>query len=180
MIVRTPAQTIGPFFHVGLKWEDGNQVALGSTGERIVLTGHVYDGAGAVVTDALLETWQSDSDGNVPAPGSAAKVHGYSRTATNDDGRFSIETLMPGACRGPAGEAYAPQLHVMLFARGLLKAVRTRVFLAAPDAIKDDPLARAAGARVTTLIAAKDAKDPKVWRWDVRLQGKDETVFIED
>ena len=50
---------------------------------------------------------------------------------------------------------------------------------AAADAVKDDPLARAAGARVGTLIAARDAKDPKVWHWDVRLQGKDETAFIE-
>ena len=57
--------------------------------------------------------------------------------------------------------------------------MRTRVFLAAHEAIKEDPLARAAGARVATLVAVRDAKDPKVWCWDVRLQGKDETVFIE-
>lgn len=179
MIVRTPSQTIGPFFHVGLKWENGNQVVLGSPGEQIVLTGHVYDGAGAIVTDALIETWQADASGKIPAPGSSDKAQGYSRTATDKDGVFRIETLMPGACRGPAGEAYAPQLHITLFARGLLKAVRTRVFLAPADAIKDDPLARAAGTRVATLIAVKDSKDPKVWRWDVRLQGKDETAFIE-
>jgi protocatechuate 3,4-dioxygenase alpha subunit len=178
MTVRTPSQTIGPFFHVGLKWENGNQVQL-EAGERIVLTGHVYDGAGAVVTDALIETWQADSKGKVPGLASSAKAQGYSRVATDETGSFTIETLMPGACRGPKGEAYAPQLHVTLFARGLLKAVKTRVFLATPDTVKDDPLARAAGPRVTTLIARPDTKDPKVWRWDVRLQGKDETAFIE-
>jgi len=58
MVVRTPSQTIGPFFHVGLKWDDGNQVAFGAPGEKIVLTGLVYDGAGTPVSDALLETWQ--------------------------------------------------------------------------------------------------------------------------
>jgi protocatechuate 3,4-dioxygenase alpha subunit len=179
MIVRTPSQTIGPFFHVGLKWENGNQVELGSPGEQIVLTGHIYDGAGAIVTDALIETWQADSTGKIPGAGSAGKAQGYSRAATDEAGMFTIETLMPGACRGPAGEAYAPQLHVTLFARGLLKAVRTRVFMASREAIKDDPLAHAAGPRAATLIAAKDARDPKIWRWDVRLQGKDETVFIE-
>jgi protocatechuate 3,4-dioxygenase beta subunit len=61
----------------------------------------------------------------------------------------------------------------------LLKAVRTRVFLAESGELKDDPLARAAGPRVATLIAAKDPKEPGTWHWDIRLQGTDETVFIE-
>jgi protocatechuate 3,4-dioxygenase alpha subunit len=179
MVVRTPSQTIGPFFHVGLKWDEGDKVAFGSVGEKVILTGLVYDGSGALVADALVETWQADPTGKVPAGGASAKPYGYSRTATDSNGRFTIETLMPGACSGPSGEKYAPQVHVTIFARGLLKAVRTRVFLAAPEAIKDDPLARAAGARAATLIATQDAKDASVWRWDIRLQGKGETAFIE-
>ena len=179
MILRTPSQTIGPFFHVGLKWDEGNKVVFGSAGEKVILTGLVFDGSGTPTADALIETWQADPGGKVPVAGPAAKPYGYSRAATDSDGRFMIETLMPGACIGASGEEYAPQIQVTIFARGLLKAVRTRVFLAAHETIKDDPLARAAGARVATLVAARDAKDPKVWRWDVRLQGKDETVFIE-
>jgi protocatechuate 3,4-dioxygenase alpha subunit len=85
---------------------------------------------------------------------------------------------MPGACTGPGGEKYPPQINVTIFARGLLKAVRTRVFLAAADAVGDDPLARAAGARLGTLVAKRETGDPSTWHWDVRLQGKDETVFI--
>lgn len=179
MVMRTPSQTIGPFFHVGLKWEDGNRVAFGSAGEKVVLTGIVYDGSGAPMADALVETWQADATGKVPGPGTTARPCGYSRTATDSDGRYTIETLKPGVSSGPSGERYAPQVHVTIFARGLLKAVRTRVFLATADAIKDDPLARAAGARAVTLVAAQDAKDKSIWRWDVRLQGKDETAFIE-
>jgi len=176
---RTPSQTIGPFFHVGLKWEDGEKVQFAGSGEKIVLTGCVYDGAGTPIADAMVESWQADPAGKVPGAGAAARAYGYSRAMTANDGRFTIETLMPGACTGAGGEKYAAQLNVTIFARGLLKAVRTRVFLAAADAIKDDPLARAAGPRANTLIAARDAKDQKVWRWDVRLQGKDETAFIE-
>ena len=175
----TPSQTIGPFFHVGLKWDEGNKVAFDSVGEKVILTGIVYDGSGAPIADALVETWQADAAGKVPGIGAGAKPCGYSRAATGSDGRFTIETLMPGACSGPSGEKYAPQLHATIFARGLLKAVRTRVFLAAAEAIKGDPLARAAGPRAVTLIAARDAKDASVWHWDVRLQGKDETAFIE-
>ena len=179
MIVRTPSQTIGPFFHVGLKWDDGNKVAFDMPASQIRLTGSVYDGAGTLVTDALIETWQPDQAGKVPTAGNSVKPYGYGRSVTDGDGRYSIETVMPGACVGPSGEKYAPQILVTVFARGMLKAVRTRVFLAPADAVKDDPLAVAADARAVTLFAAQDSKQPDVWRWDIRLQGKDETVFIE-
>jgi protocatechuate 3,4-dioxygenase alpha subunit len=70
---------------------------------------------------------------------------------------------------------------VTIFARGLLKAVQTRVFLASLDAIKDDPLAHvlANSDRLSTLVATRDPNDPKIYRWDVRLQGSAETVFID-
>ena len=179
MTIRTPSQTIGPFFHVGLKWDDGGKVPFSGPGERIRLTGRVYDGSGAPVADALLETWQTDASGNVPVAGEADRACGYGRVATDADGNYTLDTLMPGACSGPGQKNYVPQINVTIFARGLLKAVRSRVFLAAADAVKDDPLARAAGGRAKTLVAVRDAQDSKLWRWDVRLQGKDETVFIE-
>ncbi len=179
MVVRTPSQTVGPFFHVGLKWESGEQAQFASQGETITLTGRVFDGAGSLVADALVETWQADPAGRVPAEGTGEHVHGYARSGTDGEGRFMIRTRMPGACSGPKGESYAPQLHVTIFARGLLKALRTRVFLAAPEALKEDPLALAAGTRVTTLVATKAAKAPSTWCWDIRFQGRDETVFIE-
>jgi protocatechuate 3,4-dioxygenase alpha subunit len=154
-------------------------VQFAGSGEKIILTGCVYDGAGTPIADAMVETWQADPAGKVPGAGAAARAYGYSRAMTGSDGRYTVETLMPGVCTGAGGENYAPQVNVTIFARGLLKAVRTRVFVAAADAVKDDPLARAARPRLATLIAARDAQDPKVWRWDVRLQGKDETAFIE-
>lgn len=179
MTLRTPSQTIGPFFHVGLKWEGGEKVAFAAPGDRIVLTGRVFDGAGNPIADALIETWQAGPDGKVPGIGTAPTPAGYSRAATDGEGRYTIETLMPGACAGADGEKLPPQIHVTMFARGLLKALRTRVFLADADAVRSDPLARAAGARVATLMAIADAKAPGTWRWDIRLQGKDETAFIE-
>ena len=181
MATQTPSQTVGPFFSRELLWEEGGQVLFAGPGERITLAGRVLDGAGAPVTDALLETWQADAGGKVPAAGDAARPHGYARVSTGPDGGYAIETVMPGAYTGPGGETYAPQLHVTIFARGLLKAVRTRVFLAGLDAIKDDPLARAVdnADRLKTLVAARDPKDPRMYHWDVRLQGEGETAFIE-
>ena len=177
----TPSQTVGPFFATELVWHDGGKVLFGGRGERIALTGRVLDGAGAPVADALFETWQADAEGKVPAGGEAARPHGYARVRTGADGDYRIETMMPGAYTAPGGQRYAPQLNVMIFARGLLKAVTTRVFLADLGEIKDDPLARAIGdpERLRTLVAARDPNDPSRYRWDVRLQGEGETVFIE-
>lgn len=177
----TPSQTVGPFFARELLWRDGGTVLFPGSGERITLTGRVFDGAGAPVADALFETWQVDGTGQPPTAGDAARPYGYGRISTRADGEYTIETVRPGSFTGPGGETYAPQLSVTIFARGLLKALRTRVFLASLEAIKDDPLARAIDDpdRLRTLVATRDPHDPKMYRWDVRLQGAGEVVFIE-
>jgi protocatechuate 3,4-dioxygenase, alpha subunit len=181
MAKATPSQTIGPFFARELIWSDGGKVTFAGQGERVTLTGRVLDGSGAPVIDALFETWQADAAGQLPSGSEGARPYGYGRVSTGSDGGYAIATVMPGSFRGPGGETYASQLSVTIFARGLLKGVQTRVFLAPLDAIKDDPLARAVGDpdRLRTLIAARDPGNPKIYRWDVRLQGAGETVFIE-
>ena len=181
MATPTPSQTVGPFFARELIWRDGGKVPFAGPGDRITLRGCVLDGAGAPVVDALFETWQADAAGRLPSGGEGDRPYGYGRVSTGADGGYSIETVVPGSFEGPGGERYAPQLSVAIFARGLLKAVQTRVFLAALDAIKDDPLARAIGDldRLRTLVAARDPGDPRIYRWDVRLRGAGETVFIE-
>ena len=177
----TPSQTVGPFFARELIWNDGGTVLFPDCGDRITLKGRVVDGAGAPVVDALFETWQADASGKLPAGGEGTRPYGYGRVSTGADGGYAIDTVMPGSFRGPGGETYAPQISVTIFARGLLKAVQTRVFLAPLDAIKDDPLARAIGnpERLRTLVATRDPGKPKVYRWDVRLRGDGEAVFIE-
>ena len=177
----TPSQTVGPFFARELLWPHGGTVTFAGPGERIIVMGRVLDGDGTPVVDALFETWQADATGTLPAGGEGARPYGYGRLSTGPDGGYAIDTVMPGSFRGPDGETYAPQLSVTIFARGLLKGVQTRVFLAPLDAIKDDPLARAVGDpdRLRTLIASRDPGNPKIYRWDVRLRGAGETVFIE-
>ncbi len=116
-----------------------------------------------------------------PSGHDGARPYGYGRVSTDTAGRYAIETVLPGSFKGPGGETYAPQISVPIFARGLLKALHTRVFLAPLELVKDDPLARAIGdpARLRTLITTRDPKDPKIYRWDVRLRGAGEAVFIE-
>ncbi len=168
---RTPSQTVGPFFHEALRWADGGNVTFAEPGRRIVLTGRVLDGTGEPVTDAMMETWQLSPLGKAPAPATGdARPHGFGRVETGGDGSFRIKTSMPG------GET--PCLEVAFFARGLLKGLRTRVYFAAEDRVRADPVlhAIAGSPRVKTLIAQSAGGDE--YRWDVRLQGEGETVFF--
>ncbi|MBC8022925.1 MAG: protocatechuate 3,4-dioxygenase subunit alpha [Burkholderiales bacterium] len=171
MAARSPSQTIGPFFHESLRWRDGGKVAFARPGERVVLVGRVFDGAGDPVGDAMVETWQALPKGSPPgvAPGSA-NPYAFGRVETARDGTFRIETSMP------AGDA--PALDVTIFARGLLKGLRTRVYLAPRERVRSDPAMAplADSPRLDTLIATPAGGSE--YRWEVRLQGERETVFF--
>jgi protocatechuate 3,4-dioxygenase alpha subunit len=158
MADRTPSQTVGPFFHEALRWRDGGKVATGSSAPRIVLTGKLVDGGGNPVGDAMVEAWQADPPG-------------FGRVETAKDGTYRFETARPTGA--------LPSIDITIFARGLLKALRTRVYLAAEDKVRRDPLlAPLAGSpRLRTLVATPDG-DTR-FRWDVRLQGEGETVFFD-
>jgi protocatechuate 3,4-dioxygenase, alpha subunit len=171
MALRTPSQTIGPYFHEALRWRDGGKVAFAEAGERIILTGRIFDGAGEPVGDAMLETWQRSPQGKTPAGAQgAANPHGFGRVETAKDGTYRIETSMPGGA--------APSIDIAIFARGLLKPLRTRVYLAAEDKVRADPAMKpiAASPRLKTLVASTSGAGE--YRWDVRLQGEGETVFF--
>lgn len=167
MAARTPSQTVGPYYAIALPWIDGARVT-GCEGRRAVISGHVYDGQGQPIPDALVETWQP------PRPGIAAsasgKPHGFGRVGTSQDGSFRIETAMPASA--------IPYLDVTVLARGLLKAVVTHVYLAPEAQVRGDPAlaALAKSPRVATLVAKPAANDE--WQWDIRLQGEGETVFF--
>ena len=175
---RTASQTIGPFFHEALRWPGGERVQFAERGTAIVLTGRLLDGAGEPLADSLIETWQLSPSGKVPAAATGeARPHGLGRVETGKDGAYRIETSMPGSGSG------APFIDVTVFARGLLKPLRTRVYLADEARVRSEPLLKpiAGSTRLKTLIAIPDGSDPNgaaVYRWDIRLQGVGETVFF--
>jgi protocatechuate 3,4-dioxygenase alpha subunit len=154
----TPSQTVGPFFSIGLAGVDA--VAPGTSG-AIRLHGTVVDGAGDPVPDAVVETWQT-------APAAA-----FGRSLCDAEGRWSVLTRKPG----PAGDGQAPHLDVSVFARGLLHRVVTRIYFAdEPAANAGDPvLAGVEARRRATLLARPDGDG---YRFDIHLQGDDETVFF--
>ena len=175
----TASQTIGPFFAEGLQWKEGTRLFPNSTpGRRIRLAGTAIDGTGNAVPDSLIEFWQPDSAGRFGGP-RGGTCPGFGRVMTDKSGRYAISTILPGRVTGADGRLQAPHILVVVFARGLLKQVVTRVFFDGEAANAEDPVLALCGARGATLIARCDPSDPSAYRWDIVLQGRDETVFFD-
>lgn len=188
MLYATASQTVGPFLHIGLDrlncsdlTADANELA----GQRIVIEGQVFDGQGVPVPDGMVEIWQANPAGRYRHPDDTRELPlvpgftGFGRVPTEADGSFRFVTVKPGAVPDGEGRPQAPHIMVSVFMRGLLKHVSTRLYF--PDEATanatDSVLALVPAERRTTLIA--DAADSGTYRWNVVLQGKDETVFFD-
>ena len=179
----TPSQTVGPFFTIGLTWEDGADVVPKGTPGEIWIHGVVCDGVGDPVPDAVIETWQADADGRFPSDGDprgAIQTDGFrglGRSGTDDQGRYQIHTIKPGSLPAPGGSVEAPHIDVTVLARGLLARLVTRIYFDDERvANESDPVLSAlpeTGSR--TLIAVADDEG---YRFDIHLQGGQETVFF--
>jgi protocatechuate 3,4-dioxygenase alpha subunit len=181
MLGSTPSQTIGPFFSHALPWPDGPTVVPAGSAGAVRISGQVYDGAGEPVTDGLVETWQADADGRFPHPddprGAVEGFRGFGRCATDAHGCFEVWTVKPGRVPGPGGTEQAPHIDVSLFARGLLQRLVTRIYFADEAAANDaDPVLRSVDASRRPTLLAQPTEGG--YRFDIHLQGPDETVFF--
>ncbi len=193
---QTPSQTVGPFFAYGLTSEQYgyqlDQIATGDLlssspgvdGNRIRIVGQVLDGAGDPVPDAMVEIWQADGSGRYAHPADQRGVNtgfkGFGRmgTGTDPDNRFVFDTIKPGSVDG----AQAPHINVIVFARGMLSHAFTRIYFADEAEInaRDPVLGAVPEDRRQTLIAAPTDVDGRpTYRFDIRLQGAEETVFFD-
>jgi protocatechuate 3,4-dioxygenase alpha subunit len=189
----TPSQTVGPYFAYGLCPQQYNfdlkslftpdLVAPETAGEHITLIGCVYDGTGNAVSDAMLEISQVDASGQYPASREqvcASGFRGIARvgTGTDPEQRFIVRTVKPGSAQ--AGEA--PHLEVTVTMRGLLTHAFTRIYFddeAAANA-SDPVLASVPESRRATLIAKRSEQAGNViYRFDIRMQGENETAFFD-
>jgi protocatechuate 3,4-dioxygenase alpha subunit len=156
----TPSQTVGPYFALGLLDRRANELVP----EGIRITGRVLDGAGEPVPDAMVEIWQADDCGRY------RHDFGWGRAGCDAEGRFSFVTRKPGPVEGQA-----PHLSVLVFARGLLKAARTRMYFPDEEAANatDPVLSAVDDARRLIARSTEDGLE-----FDIHLQGEDETVFF--
>jgi protocatechuate 3,4-dioxygenase alpha subunit len=180
----TPSQTVGPYFSIGLLFDAGRYVVPEGTPGAIRIEGVVYDGAGEPITDNLIETWQADADGRFAdlrgysGPSARADFRGFGRCGYEaGDGSYEIITVKPGSVPGPGGGMQAPHIDISVVARGLLHRCVTRIYFPdEPDANAADPVLRTvpSGRRETLLAHSTEGG----YRFDIRLQGADETVFF--
>jgi len=174
---QTPSQTVGPFFAYGLT---GARYGLSqiisnalfpraAPGEHIRIFGRVTDGAGEGIPDAMLEAWQADAEGHY-----SQGTTGFGRVETDPEGRFALTTIRPGSIGAPN----APHIGLIVFMRGLLTHTYTRIYFPedAAQHATDPLLSVVAKERVATLIAVREADG---YRFDIRMQGEGETVFLE-
>ena len=197
----TPSQTGGPYVHIGLLPQQANievfehnfnnQLVNEQTqGERIRLEGQVFDGLGLPLRDVLLEIWQADANGVYPSQadtqGKQADPNflGWGRAAADfETGVWSFDTIKPGIVPGRKGTQQAPHIALVIFARGINLGLHTRVYF--DDEAKanaNDPLLNGIewAPRRETLIAKRQEREGQVvYRFDIRVQGENETVFLD-
>lgn len=200
----TPSQTAGPYVHIGLApgaagfeiydQELGHDIAgPNAAGERIRVEGLVIDGIGSPVKDVLLEAWQANANGVYAHPEHAGPDHthtveegfrGWGRVITDfDSGEWAFDTVKPGPVMGRNGQMMAPHINLWIVARGINVGLNTRIYFEdEAEANTTDPIINLIEweKRRATLIAKRDMRDGKVvYRFDIRLQGEDETVFFD-
>jgi protocatechuate 3,4-dioxygenase alpha subunit len=184
-LLPVPSQTSGPFLSIGLLRDHlGSSVVSAEDARAIRIRGRLLDGNGDPVPDGLIEIWQANAAGRYAhAEDTRTDIpledgfRGFGRSGTVDDGWFEFVTVKPGRVPGPEGELQAPHLVVLVFARGLLKQLVTRLYFPdEPDANAADPiLSELDETERATLIA--QTEDGGL-RFDIRLQGDGETTFF--
>jgi protocatechuate 3,4-dioxygenase alpha subunit len=198
----TPSQTAGPYVHIGLMpAQAGFEIFANNftgdiagpevKGERIAIEGRVFDGAGHVTKDVLIETWQANAAGRYNHPADRqdksldSSFRGWARTGTDfETGVYTIRTIKPGSVAGRRGrKAMAPHVNFWIAARGINVGLATRMYFGDEDAANaEDPVLNIIEQpeRRKTLIAPKSVRGGQaVYTFDIYLQGEAETVFFD-
>ena len=187
LLRETPSQTAGPYVHIGClpalaglpdiyaRTLPASPVSEGALGQAIIITGSVLDGTGWALRDAMIESWQADANGRYPGqPGADPAMGGFARFAADpDSGEFTLRTVKPGRAGGQA-----PHVALWIVARGINTGLQTRIYFADEDNAGDPVLSRIEQAPRAETLLARPAGDGR-YRFDIRLQGPGETVFLD-
>jgi protocatechuate 3,4-dioxygenase, alpha subunit len=151
----TPSQTVGPFFSFGLCLREQHDLVDPARADAIRISGVVSNGEDDPVDDAMVEIWD----------GSA-----WGRCGTNVEGRYHFVAVTP---EGPG----APFLTALVFARGLLKPLLTRIYFPGEARNDSDPLLQALTDDERRGLTGEAAGDGEI-RFDIHLQGELQTTFL--
>ena len=195
------SQTAGPYVHIGLAPKQAgfdifeknfsNVLVTSETkGERIAIEGRVIDGSGTPVRDVLIEIWQANAAGAYAHPADQQgkpldkTFRGWGRGCSDfETGVYRFETVKPGSVMGRNGRPMAPHINLWIVARGINIGLNTRLYFSdEAEANAKDPVLNLIEweVRRKTLIAQREERDGEVvYRFDIHLQGENETVFFD-
>lgn len=159
-LIPTTSQTVGPFFSIGLAPLCQNALSLNTAG-AIAIRGTIFDGNHSPIPDAVVEFWRAGE---------------FARVATSDDGAYSV---IVNPMSGQSDKSAAKHFEVLIFMRGLLKPVYTRVYFAGAEELKYDPALKGVPAERIATLAARPTKLANEYEWNIFMQGENETVFLE-
>jgi protocatechuate 3,4-dioxygenase alpha subunit len=201
VLKETASQTAGPYVHIGLAPKEAgfdifeknfSNVLAGpqTRGERIRIEGRVIDGSGTPLRDVLIEIWQANAAGKYSHPADLQDkdidpdFRGWGRGCSNfESGLYTFETIKPGVVEGRDGRPMAPHINFWIVARGINLGLNTRMYFSdEAHANAKDPVLNLIEweVRRKTLIAERTERDGEVvYRFDIRIQGEDETVFFD-
>ena len=163
----TPSQTVGPFFSFGLLDLERSELVPPEAAEAIRVGGRVLDGDGEPVPDAMVEIWQADPAGRY------VEGFGWARIGCDADCRYSFVIIKPGRVPDASGGLQAPHLSLLVFARGLLKPVRTRMYFPDEESNAEDRVLTSLPEEERARLIARPGLE-----FDVRLQGPEQTPFF--
>jgi protocatechuate 3,4-dioxygenase alpha subunit len=199
VLKESASQTAGPYVHIGMtpnfcditgviEADLGKTMLNGAVeGERIDIVLRLVDGAGAPVSDGVVEIWQADASGNFVGAmaansNSVPAFTGWGRQPASADGVTTFETIKPGRVEGPDGRPMAPHISLWIVARGINIGLQTRLYFAdEAEANREDFVLNKImdPRRRETLIARKEAGAVPRYVLDIHLQGERETVFFD-
>jgi protocatechuate 3,4-dioxygenase beta subunit len=163
-------------------------------GERITVSGRVYDTEGKPLRNTLVEVWQANACGryrhrwdNWPSP-LDPNFSGAGRCLTDDEGRYHFTTIKPGPYPwGNHYNAWRPaHIHFSLMGRAFTQRLVTQMYFPGDPFFPYDPIfnsVRDEGARERMIsrfsIHGTQPDWAAAYEFDIYLRGPASTPFEE-
>ena len=159
-------------------------------GERIVVSGQVFDEDGRPLRRTLVEIWQADAAGRYRHPNDNhdapldPNFTGRGHALTDDDGRYRFVTVRPGAYpwRNHPNAWRPSHIHFSLMGHAFVTRLVTQMYFPGDPLLKYDPIFNCVPdeAARDRLIAAFDWETTKPdwalgFRFDIVLRGRHST-----
>lgn len=161
-MIITPSHTCGPLFGFAILPEGLARSTEASDPDAIFLSGEIRDEKGHLGLEAFVEIF---------SPGQAVRVRTHG-------GRYEALVRRPAAQCLADGRPEAAHLTILIHARGLVRHLMTRAYLADAD-LAQDPVAGLVAPGLHPALRLRPGRDARHFTFDITLRGEGESVFFD-